>query len=153
MAKRRTKAQKNQDFFDAFDCIQKGTKVKRSMAKDGSIATCSVVPVRGHLLEAGVLHGCLLWLKHKGIFCNRHDAGTFQNIQGQWGTYGIKGSGDIHGVLSNGVYFEIECKKGSGGRLSVVQQKRMRDVRATNAHYFVVHGVEELEHYFRDLIT
>jgi hypothetical protein len=83
------------------------------------------------------------------VFCNRHDCGTFQNQFGQYGTYGIKNSGDIHGMLKNnwGKHFEIECKRGSGGRLSAGQQQRRKDVRANDSLYFVCHGVEELEHY------
>ncbi|KKK92188.1 hypothetical protein LCGC14_2705410, partial [marine sediment metagenome] len=65
--------------------------------------------------------------------------------------YGIKGAGDIIGVLS-GVHFEVECKKGKGGRLSVNQQKRMRDVRAAGGVYQVVHGIPEMGHYFEGLL-
>lgn len=68
-------------------------------------------------------------------------------------SYGIRGAGDIIGELQNGMHFEIECKRGSGGRLSLEQQKRMRDVsQIREGYYFVVHGVEELEYYFKDLI-
>ena len=83
------------------------------------------------------------------MFCSRHDAGTFQNERGQWGTYGIINSGDIHGMLKLnwGKHFEIETKRGSGGTLSVGQQKRMKRVRDNGGLYFVVHEVEELEHF------
>ena len=145
--KKRTKAQKIKDCFDAFKCIKENRKVKREGTKDGSIATHPVVPVPDEL-EAVVLKDCLKWLKAHGIFANRHDSGSFQNNSGQWGTYGIKNSGDIHGLTKQGIHFELECKRGKGGRLSLGQQERMRDVRDNNGIYFVIHGVQELEHYY-----
>ncbi len=148
---KRTHAQKCKDYFQVFKCLKEGKKVKREGAKDGSIATHPIVPVPD-LLEADVLKQCMAWLKLQGIFANRHDAGTFQNDRGQWGTYGIKTAGDIIGILKDGTHFELECKRGKGGRLSLGQQKRMIDVRLNGGQYFVVHGVAELEYYFKEYI-
>ena len=104
-------------------------------------------------LEHEVLADCLSWLKKHHVFCNRHDAGSFQNERGQWGTYGIKNAGDIIGILRpNGRHLEIETKRGSGGKLSEGQQKRMKDVREFGGLYFVIHGVEELEHFMGEWI-
>ncbi len=144
---KRTKAQKCKDLFDAFKCVQEGRTVKRSGAKDGSITTKPTVIVR-EALEAEVLKDCMDWLHLHGITADRHDVGTFQNNRGQWGTYGIKGAGDIIGILKTGQHFELEIKKSNGGRLSIGQQKRMEKVRDSNGLYFVVHGVEELQEYF-----
>ena len=152
--KPQTRKQKFNDLANAIGQIRKGEKVKRIGVKDGSITTHPVVPVNPKLLEHEVLADCLDWLIEHRVFCNRHDAGTFQNNRGQWGTYGIKGAGDIHGILKNhrGKHFEIETKRGSGGRLDVGQQKRMRDVRDSGGLYFVVHGVEELEHFMEEWV-
>jgi len=152
MTKRRTKAQKCKDYFDAFKCIQGNEKVKREGSKDGSIPTHPVVPVISCLKEHDVLRDCLIWLRRRGIMCNRHDSGSFQNVHGDWGTYGIKGAGDIIGLSKTGKHFELEIKRGSGGRLSSEQQRRMRRIRENCGLYFVIHGVEELEHYMGDLI-
>lgn len=148
MKKRRTKAEKNQDYFDAFKCVQKGIKVKRSGAKDGSIATHPVIPVPD-IPEREVLAECLKWLKKHKILCNRHDSGAGDVSGAGYATYGIKGAGDIIGLLPNGIHFEIECKRGKGGRLSKKQQKRHEDIQNNSGYYFVVHGVEELEYCFR----
>lgn len=146
--KRQTKAQKYNDLANAIGQIRRGEKVKRIGAKDGSIRTHPVVSVDSKKFEHEVLADCLSWLKKHHVFCNRHDAGTFQNERGQWGCYGIINSGDIHGMLRyDGQHFEIECKRGSGGRLSIGQQKRMKDIENNSGLYFVVHGVEELEHF------
>ncbi|KKN47587.1 hypothetical protein LCGC14_0661550 [marine sediment metagenome] len=154
MKHRQTKQQKFNDLANAYHQIRKGEKVKRVGAKDGSIRTHPVVPVDPKKLEHEVLADCLSWLKKHHVMCNRHDAGTFQNKRGQWGCYGIINSGDIHGMLKNnwGKHFEIETKRGSGGTLSIGQQKRMKRVRDNGGLYFVCHGVEELEHFMGEWV-
>ncbi|KKL53431.1 hypothetical protein LCGC14_2275550, partial [marine sediment metagenome] len=136
--KRRTKKQKFDDLADAIQCIREGKKVKRLRAKDGSIPTKPVVPCP-YLPEHEVLGLCLGWLKKRKIFHNRMNNGTFE-IGGRWCTYGIKGAGDILGIIPGGRHFEVEVKKGKGGKLSVAQQKRMQDVRANGGLYVIVHG-------------
>ena len=152
--KRQTKQQKFNDLANAIGQIRREEPVKRIGAKNGSIRTHPVVPVDPKKLEHEVLADCLAWLKKHHVFCNRHDSGSFQNDRGQWGTYGIKGAGDIMGMLKhhNGKHFEIETKRGSGGTLSVGQQKRMKRVRDHGGLYFVVHGMEELEHYMGEWV-
>ena len=152
MAKKRTIAQKKQDLFDVYKCIKEGRTVKRSIAKDGSIPTHPVVDVTPEQSEKTVLKFCLSWLKMHGVMANRHDAGTFQNERGQWGTYGIKGAGDIIGILPGGMHLEIEVKRGNGGRLSEGQQERKVKVKDAGGVYFVVHGVQELEFYMEGLV-
>lgn len=152
MTKRRTKADKIEDQYTAFKCAQGDKPYKRSGAKDGSIATHSVVPVDPDLLESCVLVDCLRWLRERHILCNRNNTGAGQMGTSGFYSYGIKNGGDIIGLLPTGQHFEIEVKRGRGGRLSKGQQKRMRDVRTNNGLYFVVHGREELEHYFEGLI-
>ena len=152
--KRQTKLQKYNDLANAIGQIRRGEKVKRIGAKDGSIRTHAVVPVDPKKLEHEVLADCLDWLHRHHIFCQRHDAGTFQNERGQYGTYGIINSGDIHGMLRHhgGKHFEIECKRGAGGRLNMGQQQRRKDVRDNDSLYFVVHGVQELEHFIGEWV-
>ena len=146
--KHQTKQERCRDLFDTYRCIKKGVPIRRSMAKDSSIPTHPVVPVDPDKQESCVLAECLDWLRRHHIFCNRHDCGAGDFGFG-YATYGIKNAGDIIGILYNGIHFEIETKAGKGGRLSKGQQKRMRDVRNCHAYYFVVHGVEELEYYFK----
>ena len=152
MTKHRSKADKIGDCFIAFKCIKEGRPVKRDGAKDGSVPTHPVVPVPD-LPETDVKAACLKWLKHRGVFCDGHDCGS-GNFGFGYATYGIKNSGDVHGILKyqNGKHFELELKKGTGGRQSKGQQKRMRDVRANNGYYFIVHGIPELEHYMGGLL-
>jgi len=146
--KRQTKLQKCNDLGNAVIQIRNGQKVRRIGARDGSIPTHPVVLVDPDKLEEDVLAECLEWLKKHHVMHNRHDCGG-GNFGSGYATYGILGSGDIHGVLRkhDGKHFEIECKKGKGGRLSKAQQKRKRDVEYNNGLYFVVHGVDELNYY------
>ena len=151
MKRRRTKALQYADLADAVKCINEGKKVKRSTYKDGSILTQPVVSVRCPYPEKDVVYDCLVWLRRHRVMCNRHDAASFQNDRGQWGVYGIKGAGDIIGIISpDGQHLEVECKAGSGGRLGLLQQKRRSDVTRAGGVYFVIHGIEELEYYFKD---
>ena len=142
----KTRTQKLADAFATYTAAKQGTKPKRG-AKDGSIPTHPVVPCPD-LPEAEVLKRCLKWLRARRVFCDRHDCGSGPGHA----RYGIKGAGDIIGILHDGRHFEIECKKGKGGRLSKGQQERMAEVRATEGEYFVVHGVPELKYYMEGLI-
>ena len=149
--KKRSKSQKFGDYADAIHCIREGKKVKRSGTKDGSIPTHPVVPVLP-LLEAEVLKNCMKWLKAYKILANRNNVGC--GIIGESGfySYGIANGGDIIGCLSTGQHFELEIKKGKGGRLSIGQQKRMKDIHKNNGIYLICHGVMELEYYFAEHI-
>ena len=149
--KKRTKADKIEDQYTVFKCAQGGKPYKRSGAKDGSVATKSVVPVPD-LIESCVLVDCLRWLRERHILCNRNNTGAGQMGTSGFYSYGIKNGGDIIGLLPTGIHFEIEVKRGKGGRLSKGQQRRMKDVRANNGLYFICHGVEELVYYFEGLI-
>ncbi len=145
--KPRTRKQLNADNFQAYKCLTQGKPVKRTGAKDGSVPVHLVCYVDPDKLEADVLADCLDWLHRKGIFCNRHDVGGGDLAGGGHAVYGIKNAGDIMGALKDGTHFEIETKRGKGGRWTEGQQKRCLAVRATNAVYLLISGVEELEYY------
>lgn len=154
MAKKQTKAQKFNDLANAFHQIRAGEPVKRIGAKDGSISTHPVVPCPD-LPEHQVKIDCISWLRKHHIMCNGHGCGSgVLGNEGGYATYGIPNSGDIHGMLRNcdGRHFELECKCGNGGRWSAGQQKRCRQVTENNGLYLVIHGVPELEYYFKNLM-
>ena len=146
MAKKQTNKQKFNDLANAVNQINAGEKVKRIGAKDGSVPTHPVVPCLS-LLEHQVLIDCLYWLHSHCVLCNRNNVGAGEMGTSGYYSYGIKDAGDIVGLLLNGRHFEIETKAGTGGRLTIGQQKRMQKIRENNGLYFVVHGVPELEHY------
>ncbi len=150
--KKRTKAEKFADYADAVQAIRKGEPPRRHGAKDGSIPTHPVIKVRTEFLESTILLACLGWLRKHNILCNRNNVGAGQMGESGYYSYGIRDAGDIVGLLPNGIHFEIEVKRGKGGRLSKGQQKRMYDIRHNGGIYLVVHGCEELVYYFKDLI-
>jgi hypothetical protein len=138
--KRPTKKDKLNEAAAFYQAAKTGTRptLKRGPISTHPVVPCPDIPEEG---KDGVKDLCYKWLRARRILCNKHACGRQNGI-----LYGIKHSGDIHGYLQDGTGFEIECKAGKGGRLSVGQQKRMEDVRAAGGVYLVVHGVEELEH-------
>jgi hypothetical protein len=136
---------------DAYHQIKHGEMPHQVGAKDGSIATHPVLEIIP-ACEAQVQAECLRWLKQHRIPCDRLNNGKGDFGSG-YATYGIIGAGDIVGWLpKTGQHYEIEVKAGAGGRLSKVQQERQQLLADTNALYFIIHGVEELEYYFKGLI-
>jgi len=116
---------------------------------DGSISTKPSVPCPP-LPEYKVMELVHKWLLSHGCVVDRlnNGAGRLMLNNGQLSQYqvfGIRGGGDWIGWLPNGRHLEIECKKGTGGKLSRVQIKRMKKCRDSNAVYLVIHGVPELE--------
>lgn len=144
--KKRTKALKIKDCFDAYKCMKINQPPKRSTYKDGSIPTKPTTLTDKNQSEAEVLQECLKWLRKKGCVADRLNVGSGQLGSSGYRTYGIIGAGDIVGILPNGIHFEIECKAGKGGRLSISQQRRQFKVQRNNGLYFVCHGVKELEY-------
>ena len=144
----KTKRQKLAEYNTAYNAAKAGTRPRRQ--PKGGIQTHPVVPVPSKS-EAKVLAECLKWLRGRRVFCTRHDCGAGDLGHG-FATYGIKYSGDIHGILPSGIHFEVECKRGGGGVQSEGQQERMRGVRATGGQYWVVHGLDELVHYMGGLV-
>jgi len=151
MKRRQTKAQKFNDLARAYKQIQEGKPVRRIGAKDGSTLTHPVINTPD-VLEKIVLQDCLEWLRKKKIICDRNNTGAGEMGTSGFYNYGIKNGGDIIGLTKQGVHYELECKRGRGGRLSEGQQKRMRQVRDSGGLYFVVHGVEELEFLMGDYV-
>ena len=137
--------------FGLYQAQKHGTSFKPG-AKDGSVPTHPVVPCED-LPEASVLTQCVSWLRVHRVMCDRCNVGA-GHLEGEarFHVYGIPGAGDIIGVLPNGAHFEVECKRGKGGRLSKKQQERQEKVLTNNAYYFIVHGVNEMEHYFKGLV-
>ena len=147
--KPRTTKQKNADNYQAYQCLTQGKPVKRTGAKDGSKPVHPVCPVDPDKTEDEVLKDCLAWLTKQRIFHDRHDVGGANIAGAGFAVYGIKGAGDIIGINRNGLHFEIETKRGKGGRWKEDQQKRCEEVRATKGIYLLISGVEELIFYDR----
>ena len=105
---------------------------------------CPDLPEQG---KDGVQDLCYKWLKARRVFCDTHACGRKNGI-----LYGIKHSGDIHGYLPDGRGFEIECKRGKGGHQTKGQRERETAVWVAGGVYYVVHGIPEMECYFKRLV-
>jgi hypothetical protein len=150
--KRQLKAQKFKDLADAVTCLRRGKPPERlnNRAKDGSIP---VKPsVKSEVPESTILQEVLDWLRRHHIKANRLNNGAHQDASG-FHFYGIPGAGDVVGLLPSGRHFEVETKSGRGGRLSIAQQKRMKDIQDNNGLYFVVCSVTELEQCFAEQVS
>ena len=145
--KRRTKQQKLDDQYIAYQAMRVGEKPKRSTRKDGSLPTKPIIPV-SELPETDVQEECMTWLEIRGFIVDRMNTGA-GDLGGGYKTYGIIGAGDVQVIAPDGRHIEIECKKSKGGLWSASQQKRCKRIRKNNAVYMVVHGVPELAHRFK----
>lgn len=152
MSKKQTVAEKCRDIFTVFKKIRNGEPVKHEGAKDGSVQTKPVFDNLPNVPESEVLEICIQWLKQHRILAWRNNTGSGTLGVSGFYHYGIKDGGDIIGILPNGIHFEIECKAGKGGRWTVGQQARSIEIKDNRGCYFLVHGVQELEHYFKELI-
>lgn len=127
-------------------------------AKDGSIPTHPVVwcPDIPELGKDGVTDLCYKWLTVRRILVDRMNVGVGSirrdDEKEHKYTFGIPGAGDLLGILPTGIHFEVECKQGKGGRLSEKQQERQRKVLTPGGMYVIVHGIPEMEYYFKGII-
>lgn len=126
--------------------VMHGAKQKR---KDGSVKTVPVL--KTDQSEHQVLAECMSWLRRRNIIADRNNVGMFETGSGPR-RFGIKDAGDIIGLLPSGKHLEIECKRGSGGRLSVEQQKRQQRIIESRGIYLVIHSVAELESMIEPLL-
>ena len=145
--KKETRKQQYENYADVIKAIREHKPVKRSRAKDRSIATRPIVPVIEGVPEKYVVVKCIAWLRSRHIVCDRNNTGVGQIGSSGIYAYGIKNGGDIIGIMPDGRHLEVECKRSNGGRLSAGQQQRMKKVREHNGLYFVIHGNAELEYY------
>jgi hypothetical protein len=150
--KKQTVVEKCRDIFTVFKKIRNGEPVKREGTKDGSIPTKPIFDNLPNILESEVLKECLVWFKRNNILAWRNNTGSGTLGMSGFYHYGITDGGDIIGMLPNGIHFEIETKAGKGGRWTVGQQIRSIEIKENHGHYFLVHGLEELEYYFKGLI-
>ena len=98
--------------------------------------------VQADVPESEILRACLAYLDECGILAWRNNSGRTK-IGPRWVSFGLKGSGDILGILPDGRFLSVECKTASG-RVSPDQESFMDKVRASGGVALVVHSAEEL---------
>ena len=94
--------------------------------------------------ESIVLSQCLMYLRVRGIYCWRNNVGATK-IGNRYMSFGMPGSSDILGILPNGKFLAVECKKEKGGILSDKQVEFLNRIKENGGVAVVVHSVNELE--------
>lgn len=98
--------------------------------------------------ESDVLKGCLEFLKLHQIFCFRNNTGSYRKGN-SYIRYGMVGSSDILGILPNGQFLAVECKRGKGGKLSEEQILFLDNINRNGGVGICVNSVEALEEKLR----
>jgi hypothetical protein len=95
-------------------------------------------------LESEVLKQCLDYLQMRGIFAFRNNTGALK-IGKRLVRFGMPGSSDILGILPNGQFLAVECKREKGGILSDKQVEFLNRIKVNGGVAVVVHSVNDLE--------
>lgn len=94
--------------------------------------------------ESEVLKQCLEYLRMRGIFAFRNNSGAVK-MGKNFVRFGLPGSSDILGILPNGQFLAVECKKENGGKLSDKQVEFLSRIKQNGGVAVCVHSVNELE--------
>lgn len=95
--------------------------------------------------ESEVLKECLEYLHLRGYFVWRNNSGTAKNGRLR---FGLPGSSDILGILPNGQFLAVECKRENGGILSDRQVEFLNRIKENGGVAICVNSVCELDKYF-----
>lgn len=96
------------------------------------------------MLEDEVLRGCLEYLRIHGVFAWRNNTGAIK-IGKRFIRYGTPGSSDILGIMPDGRFLAVECKREKGGRLSELQKAFLTAIKINGGVSIVARSVEELK--------
>jgi len=94
-------------------------------------------------LEGAVLGECLDLLSAMGIVCWRSNTGAVK-IDTRYIKFGPKGKADIIGLLPNGRFLAVECKRRHGGKQSDDQRAFEQAIVGSKGVYLLVHSAGEL---------
>lgn len=93
--------------------------------------------------ESDVVRSCLDYLKIRGIFAWRQNAGVIPLANGGVRFSGLRGVSDILGILPDGRFLAVECKSAKG-KTSEHQDAFLDQIAANGGVACVVRSVEEL---------
>ncbi len=94
--------------------------------------------------ENVVLSQCLEYLKLVGVFAWRNNTGACK-IGKRYITFGYVGSSDILGILPNGQFLAVECKREKGGRLSDKQKEFLNRINENRGFAICVNSLCDLQ--------
>lgn len=102
--------------------------------------------------ESEVLKQCLEYLQLRGFYVWRNNTGSTK-IGRRFIRFGYPGSSDILGILPNGKFLAVECKKEKGGILSDKQVEFLNRIKENGGVAVCVHSVNELEKIITSIFT
>ena len=85
---------------------------------------------------------CIEYLQLRNIFVWRNNSGA---LKGGRLRFGLKGSSDILGLLPNGRFLAVECKREKGGVVSEEQRKFLQTITENKGLAVCVNSVEQLK--------
>ena len=98
-----------------------------------------------------VLSQCLKYLEVLQIYHWRNNTGALK-IGRRFIRFGFPGSSDILGILPDGRFLAIECKREKGGRLSEAQKDFISRINDNGGVAMCVHSLEELQENMRKIL-
>lgn len=90
-----------------------------------------------------VLSQCLKYLELIGVYCWRNNTGAYK-MKGYYVRFGKVGSGDILGILPDGRFLSVECKRESGGVVSPEQKEFMHNIKKNGGLALIVNSLDSL---------
>ena len=96
--------------------------------------------------ESEVIQQVKAVIRATGVKLQRINTGCFMVGEGRNRRYirtAEAGTLDFEGYDNKGRFCAIECKRPSGGRLSLAQRERIEDINRKGGVAFVAHGGEE----------
>ena len=94
--------------------------------------------------ESDVQTACLQYLRLRRIFHWRQNSGAFKTQSGWFKCCSIKGVSDILGILPDGRFLAVECKRENGGVVSPEQKEFLLNINANGGVGIVVRSGDEL---------
>ena len=101
--------------------------------------------------EDEVLRDCLAYLQLNGIYCWRNNTGATKTKTG-FVRFGKVGSSDILGILPDGRFLAVECKREKGGVISEKQKEFLGMIVKNQGVAIVANSIESLQKKLKEYI-
>lgn len=101
------------------------------------------------LLESEIQKQCLQILTAFNIFHWRQNTGAYRVNGRVIHSASINGIADIIGILPDGRFLAVECKRSKGGKVSEVQKDFLQNITKNNGVALVVNDPEQLITFLR----
>lgn len=95
--------------------------------------------------ESEILHECLSVLHELNIYVWRQNTGAFKTPKGGFFRSSHAGVSDIIGLLPNGRFLAVECKREKGGVVSEAQKNFLSQIDSNGGLAIVSNNAESLK--------